>query len=81
MSIGDTVRARMHEAEGYKPIRFFWRMEITLDAKPPAPTWPEGIELRPFELMHITTWFIAHEEAFLDHWGHTPQSFEDWHIA
>jgi len=79
MSIGDTVAREMHETEGYKPIRFFWRMEITLDADPPAPTWPEGIELRPFDTeAHAYPVYRAHEEAFSDHWGHTPRSYEDW---
>ena len=80
MSIGDGVSRAMHEAEGYKPIRFFWRMEITQAAAPNVPTWPEGIELRPFSGEEPQTYLIyrAHEEAFLDHWGHTPHSFEEW---
>ena len=79
MSIGDTVAREMHEAEGYQPIRFFWRMEITLDGAPPAPSWPEGIELRPFDVdTHTYLVYRAHEEAFSDHWGHTPRSFEEW---
>ena len=79
MSIGDTVAREMHEAEGYKPIRFFWRMEIKLDEHPPAPTWPEGVELRPFD-QEAQNYLLyrAHEEAFSDHWGHTPRSYEDW---
>jgi len=79
MSIGDAVSREMHESEGYKAIRFFWRMEITLDEAPPAPDWPEGIELRPFELeKHNYTVHLAHEEAFSDHWGHTPHTYDDW---
>ena len=79
MSIGDDVARAMHEAEGYKPIRFFWRMEIMLDAPPPAPIWPDGIELRPFDVdTHTYLLYLAHEEAFSDHWGHTPRSFEEW---
>ena len=79
MSIGDTVSREMHEAEGYKPIRFFWRMEITLDTAPPTPIWPEGIELHPFELeKHNYAVHLAHEEAFRDHWGYTPHTYEDW---
>lgn len=79
MSIGDTVSRQMHENEGYQAIRFFWRMEITLDEMPPAPVWPEGIELRPFELeKHNYTLHLAHEEAFRDHWGRTPHTYEDW---
>ncbi len=79
MSIGDTVGREMHEAEGYKPIRFSWRMEITLTEAPSAPVWPEGVELRPFisgEQDRLL--FDATEEAFRDHWGHTPGNFNDW---
>jgi mycothiol synthase len=80
MSIGDAVSREMHEAEGYTPIRFFWRMEITLDAPPPEPVWPEGLELRPFTGEEPATYLVyrAHEEAFQDHWGHTPHSFDEW---
>jgi ribosomal protein S18 acetylase RimI-like enzyme len=79
MSIGDTVSRQMHENEGYKAIRFYWRMEITLEGAPPVPIWPEGIELRPFDVdAHAYLVYRAHEEAFQDHWGHTPHSFEEW---
>lgn len=79
MSTGDTVARAMHETEGYKPIRFSWRMEISLPEAPPAPAWPEGIVLRPFELKeHNEKVFEAHEEAFSDHWGHTPHTFSQW---
>jgi mycothiol synthase len=79
MSIGDTVSRQMHETEGYCPIRFSWRMEITLDGPPPAVVWPEGTELRPFVMeQHNRAVFEAHEEAFSDHWGHTPGTFERW---
>ncbi len=79
MSIGDTVAREMHEAEGYRPIRFSWRMEIELPEAPPEPTWPEGIVLRPFDVeKHNRQVFEAHEEAFSDHWGHTPGTFSRW---
>lgn len=79
MSIGDTVSRQMHETEGYRPIRFSWRMEITLDGPPSAPVWPAGTELRPFVLeQHNNPVFEAHEEAFSDHWGHTRGTFERW---
>ena len=79
ISIGDTAARELHEAEGYKPIRYFWRMEITLDSAPPFPTWSENIELRPFDLdTHAYLLYRAHEETFNDHWGHTPVSYEEW---
>ena len=49
MGIGDTVGREMHENEGYKPVRFNWRMEITLDEAPSEPKLPAGIEIRPFD--------------------------------
>lgn len=79
MAIGDTVSRQMHEAEGYYPIRFSWHMEVKLEDSPRIPVWPEGIELRPFLLEgHNHAVFEAHEEAFSDHWGHTPGTFERW---
>lgn len=79
MSIGDTVAREMHEIEGYRPIRYSWRMEIELTEAPPAPAWPQGISLRPFDLeAQDRQVFEAHEEAFSDHWGHTPGTYSRW---
>ncbi|HSB02116.1 MAG TPA: GNAT family N-acetyltransferase, partial [Anaerolineales bacterium] len=79
MMAGDTVARQMHEAEGYRPIRYSWHMEIKLEEAPRTPVWPAGIELRPFvREQHDHQVFEAHEEAFSDHWGHTPRAFEDW---
>ncbi|NJC98702.1 MAG: hypothetical protein C3F07_09120 [Anaerolineales bacterium] len=79
MSIGDKVAREMHENEGYQAIRFSWRMEIALREAPVPPPFPDGIELRPFVLeQHNRSVFEAHEEAFSDHWGHTPGTFERW---
>lgn len=79
MMIGDAVSRQMHESEGYRPIRFSWHMEIQLEATPRVPIWPEGIELRPFvREEHDRALFEAHEEAFSDHWGHTPGTYERW---
>jgi mycothiol synthase len=79
MSIGDTIARELHENEGYKSIRFQWRMEITLEAEPPAPQFSDGIELRPFiPAEHDRAIFEATDESFRDHWGHTPSQFETW---
>jgi mycothiol synthase len=79
MSISDTLARELHEHEGYRPIRFSWRMELTLDAPPPKPRWPHGLELHPFvagEHAHLV--HQAVEEAFRDHWGYVPMRFENW---
>ena len=79
LSVGDKVAREMHEAEGYKPIRYIWRMEITLEEAPSAPVWPEGIELRPFDQeKHAFLVYEAQQEAFRDHWGSVPRTYEFW---
>jgi mycothiol synthase len=79
LAAGNSTARQMHAAEGYRPIRYSWHMEIKLDEEPRAPVWPAGIELRPFvREQHDQTVFEAHEEAFSDHWGHTPGTFEHW---
>jgi mycothiol synthase len=65
--------------EGYLPLRYHWRMEITLDSPPPAPKFPEGIELRPFmQGEHDVPVWQAQNEAFRDHWGSHEVTLEDW---
>jgi mycothiol synthase len=81
MAAGDTVAREIHGAQGYKPVRFSWRMEISLPEAPTVPGWPEGITLRPFRLEeHNQKVFEADAEAFSDHWGITPWTFGDWQI-
>ncbi len=79
MAIGDRTAREMHEAEGYRAVRFMWRMEIRLEAPPPPPAWPGGIKLRPFDLQeHDYLVYQAHQEAFRDHWGFVPRPYEFW---
>ena len=69
----------IHTQAGYNAIRYSWQMEIDLDAEPAAAEWPEQIELRPFEPeLHDHSVYEADEEAFRDHWGHTPDTYETW---
>ncbi|MFZ5857653.1 MAG: GNAT family N-acetyltransferase [Chloroflexota bacterium] len=66
-------------ANGYSPVRYFWRMEIKLQEAPVAETFPRGIELRPFikEEHAIAVW-RADNEVFRDHWGSHEFAFEEW---
>ncbi|MBI3161176.1 MAG: GNAT family N-acetyltransferase [Chloroflexi bacterium] len=69
----------LHKNEGYFPRRYHWRMEITLDSAPPAPIWPAGVELRPFERpAHEEIVWQAQNESFRDHWGSHDISFSEW---
>lgn len=75
----DAEARNAHEDLGYVPVRFNWRMEIKLDDTPPAPIWPEGIELRPFvREEHSHAVLNAVNESFRDHWGSHERSFEEW---
>ena len=66
-------------AEGYSPIRYFWRMEIKLQEAPPDVTFPGGIELRPFvKDEHAIAVWQADNEAFRDHWGSHEAPYEEW---
>jgi mycothiol synthase len=78
MATGDKISCEMHENEGYKPIRYSWRMEITLDSVPSAPKFPDGVELRPFSMEQDRAVYEAHEDAFSDHWGRVRRSYEEW---
>ena len=83
-----TVRAFLpvgHEAEqllrdrGYRVIRSQWVMEIELGIEAPVESVVEGIEIRPYRHPEDEQrTYEAHEEAFADHWGHHPQTIEQW---
>lgn len=71
----------MFEGEGYQVVRHHWVMEINLTDAPQVKPFPNGIELRPFDAdAQAYLLFQAHEEAFQDHWGHTPGSFNNWQM-
>lgn len=64
---------------GYAPVRYFWRMEITLKEEPSAPAFPAGLELRPFDKeAHASLIWQADNEAFNEHWGSHASTFEEW---
>ncbi|CAG0934657.1 hypothetical protein TFLX_03617 [Thermoflexales bacterium] len=75
----DQNAGAMFTTEGFALVRQFWRMEIAMTAPPDRPVWPAGIAVRTLRrdqderVVHATV-----EEAFADHWGHVPRSFEDW---
>lgn len=67
------------ERRDFAEVRRFWEMQIEMQEMPPAPIWPEGVSLRPFEAgrdAHAV--FEADEEFFSDHWGNLPQDYPTW---
>ena len=75
----DPASHNLHRNEGYQPLRYFWRMEVVLEAPPPEPKFPENIELRPFiKGEHDVAVWQAHNESFRDHWGSHERPLEEW---
>jgi mycothiol synthase len=75
----DTAARRLLETLGYSAVRVFREMRIELDAPPPAPEWPAGLRVVPFDPEADAAEFhAAHQEAFADHWDYAPRDFESW---
>ena len=75
----DSGACRLLESLGYGAVRVFRAMRVELKAPPPAPEWPEGLRVVAFNPEHDALAFhAAHQEAFGDHWDHTPRDFQSW---
>ncbi len=69
----------LFEQHGYSMIRQSWRMRIEMNEAPPVPELPEGITIRTFvPEQDARAVFEADDEAFQDHWGYLPDTFERW---
>lgn len=62
---------------GYRRIRHQFEMEIRLTEEP-SPRWPAGIAVRPLAAGEELLAYAPSEEAFQDHWEHTPTPAEEW---
>jgi mycothiol synthase len=63
---------------GYQHIRSWYHMLIEMDAPVPQPKFPEGITLRTYNPeTDRETAYLAHEDAFRDHFGHIDLSLEE----
>jgi mycothiol synthase len=75
----DAAARTLLESLSYRPVRVFRELRIDLDAPPPAPEWPDGLRVVPLDPEQDAREFhAAHQEAFADHWEHTPRDFESW---
>jgi GNAT superfamily N-acetyltransferase len=75
----DSAARRLLESLGYDAVRVFRELRIELGAPPPAPKWPDGLRVVAFDPEHDALEFhAAHQQAFADHWDHTPRDFESW---
>jgi mycothiol synthase len=75
----DPAAHALLERLGYVGVRVFREMRIDLTAPPPRPIWPDGLRVDAFDPDRDARAFhAAHQEAFVDHWGHTPRDFATW---
>ena len=75
----DSAACRLLESLGYRVVRVFREMRIELEAPPPAPEWPDGLRVVPFDPERDALDFhAAHQEAFADHWEYAPRDFGSW---
>src|SRR5919201_2310666 len=74
----DAAARALLESRGYGDVKHFFRMRIEMDVPPPAPSWPEGLEPRPFEREHARAFHAADDEAFEDDRGHTTEPFDEF---
>lgn len=84
--------ATMLTNAGFAPTRWFFEMRCGLTAEGGAPVDADGAVIAPqsasslAEGLTMTTFRedldeplrLSHNEAFLDHWGSSPQSLETW---
>ena len=77
--VGDPGAPKLFASRGYRRVRSFFRLVRPLGADEPLPSLPAGLELRPFvATLHGPAVHAAHEEAFVEEWGHRPRDYPVW---
>ncbi len=70
----DDRASELLQSRGYSEVRRFWDMAIDFDGEIPEP----AVAVEPFREEDAAAFHAALEEAFADHWGHEPETFEAW---
>jgi mycothiol synthase len=74
-----THRIAFLEREGFQPIRYFFRMERSLQDPIPAPGLPEGFTLYSMnDEQDIHAWVDMFNQSFIDHWNHHEMTLEEY---
>jgi len=71
-------RIARYESRGYPIVRYFVDMVRPLAEPFPDPALPAGVELLAWSDRWLASSFEAHAEAFADHWGSLPPSWDEW---
>lgn len=73
----DEAAKRLFLNRGMRKVRHNWDMVIDLDQPIAEPQWPSGITLRTYDQIEdAERVYRATDEAFQDHWGYVPETFE-----
>jgi GNAT superfamily N-acetyltransferase len=74
----DQAARQLFLGQGYQFVRHSLRMVIDLNAAPPEPAWPQGIQVRQFvrhQDERVT--ILALRESFRDHWGYVEHPLDE----
>jgi mycothiol synthase len=74
----EALREAALQAQGFKPVRYMNRMTRDLNEPIEIPPLPEGLEVRPVPETHYRVVINGLDEAFQDHWGHSPFHEENY---
>ncbi len=66
------------EKLGYQPVKYYLRMEHTMDQQPAKPTWPAGVQLRTIIPGKDDAHIFEFVNRNISHAGRTPGDFERW---
>jgi mycothiol synthase len=82
LGIDKAAQELLHQ-QGYRVVRYAFRMLIEMDAPPPEAEFPDGITLQTFKRKeHLRSLVIADQEIFKDHWGFVEspldEAYEYW---
>src|SRR4051794_22519159 len=75
---GDAVRSELFADHGFTPLRYYLEMRRPLNEPIAEVALPAGLTLEPFDRARDADVRVAHNEAFLDHWGSTGLDEETW---
>lgn len=74
----DTAAQRLLHEQGYRLVRYGFRLVVEMMGAPLAPLIPTGLIIRPFiRSQEGRAVVMAMREAFRDHWGYLEQPFEE----
>lgn len=78
VDVRDTARIARFESLGFTISRYFAEMIRPFAEPIPEVRVPNGVEICDWDVRWVRLSWEAHCEAFADHWGSLPPTFEAW---